>query len=109
FEHEHSSTEILRDNRPRMPATGQRQTTPIGIRCETPAASRRPQRAANRHPDYHAEGESPGHRQVIPVDRRNLLRAAAAAPAVPLLLSSPAQAAPTAPDPRRFAIAVLPD
>ena len=46
---------------------------------------------------------------MIAVNRRNLLRAAAAAPAVPLLVSSPAQAAPAAPDPGRFAIAVLPD
>ena len=41
------------------------------------------------------------------MDRRKLLKAAAAAPAVPLLLSSPAEAAPA--QPRRFAIAVLPD
>ncbi|MFG1610944.1 LamG-like jellyroll fold domain-containing protein [Actinoplanes sp. NPDC049265] len=48
------------------------------------------------------------------VDRRNLLRTAAAAPAVPLLLSSApapaqAQAAPVSKSPDRFAIAVLPD
>jgi 3',5'-cyclic AMP phosphodiesterase CpdA len=57
------------------------------------------------------------------VDRRNLLRTAAAAPAVPLLISAPAPAqaapapAPAAPSPAqaapntkdRFAIAVLPD
>ncbi len=42
------------------------------------------------------------------VDRRNLLRAAVAAPAVPLLArTAPAAAAPSRPD--RFAIAVLPD
>ena len=49
-------------------------------------------------------------KQSCPVDRRKLLQAAAAAPAVPLLVSAPAtgpcrrKAAPP-----RFAIAVLPD
>jgi hypothetical protein len=41
------------------------------------------------------------------VDRRDLLRAAAVAPAVPLLTSTPAEAAP--PSAQRFSLAVLPD
>jgi 3',5'-cyclic AMP phosphodiesterase CpdA len=45
------------------------------------------------------------------VERRNLLRAAVAAPAVPLLASAPAEAAPKKYDAEspRFALAVLPD
>jgi hypothetical protein len=48
---------------------------------------------------------------VIAVDRRNLLRAAVAAPAVPLLTGSAAQAADKAHSGtgERFALAVLPD
>ncbi len=45
---------------------------------------------------------------MFPVDRRNLLRAAVAAPAVPLLAGAPATAAPRARE-DRFTIAVLPD
>ena len=47
------------------------------------------------------------------MDRRNLLRTAVAAPAVPLILSAPAPVragtTPAKPSPDRFAIAVLPD
>jgi hypothetical protein len=45
------------------------------------------------------------------VDRRDVLKAAVAAPAVPLLMPTPASAAPVTidPDSPRFAIAVLPD